>query len=270
MTTSPHSHPDQGHFLECYRGRQSALHHAAYMRMSKVLLALQLCEHAGLSLGDKDILDYGFGAGTFFRYCPKNSRLFGVEMDRANVDAVSGMLKERGYPHVDLQTIQIERWNEHPLLAKQYDVILCSHVLEHLPDPVAFLSTIKASLRPGGAFLGLVPINERKMDSHHVQRVDQSKIDDWASATGLHVHLYLEADPWKYWPQPILASGGLANRLLAQAVSLGLGVPATLLGERWWPRLSRYYAALTRSQPTQAAFILKEEPLFLAQSDPAK
>src|SRR4051812_40275231 len=68
----------QEDFLTCYRGRQSALHHASYMRMAKVLFALSLCEEAEIGLEDRDILDYGFGAGTFYRYCPRSSRLFGV------------------------------------------------------------------------------------------------------------------------------------------------------------------------------------------------
>ena len=75
----------QTDYLTCYRGRQSVLHHASYMRMSKVLLALRLCEEARVKLEDTEILDYGFGAGTFFRYCPPSSRLFGVEIDPENV-----------------------------------------------------------------------------------------------------------------------------------------------------------------------------------------
>ena len=77
--------------------------HAAYMRMSKVLLTLQLCRGAGLALDDRANLDYGFGAGTFFRYCPRGSRLFGVEMDAENVSAVRAMLQARGYSNLDLK-----------------------------------------------------------------------------------------------------------------------------------------------------------------------
>ena len=119
--------------MECYRGRQSWLHHAAYLRMGKVLLTLTLCRRAGVSLADKDILDYGFGAGTFFRYCPPDSRLFGVEIDLLNVEAVRAMLLERGGDGADLRVIEIESWDTHALLDRQYDVILCSHVLEHPP-----------------------------------------------------------------------------------------------------------------------------------------
>lgn len=260
MSATPDTIPDQSDFMECYRGRQSALHHAAYMRTAKVLLALEVCAQAGVSLEDKDIFDYGFGAGTFFRYCPRDSRLFGVEMDGENVAAVEAMLREQGYSVVDFQRIEIERWTEHPLLARKFDVILCSHVLEHLPDPVGFLRRIGDCIGDSGAFLGLVPINERRMDPHHVQIVNREKVEEWARLAGLQVKLYVEADPWLYWVQPVFASNRGLMRPLALALSLGIGLPATLLGPRRWFQLSRVFATLTASRPTQAAFILTRPP----------
>ena len=246
---------DQGTFLECYRGRQSWLHHAAYMRMAKVLLALTLCRRAEISLEGRDILDYGFGAGTFFRYCPPDSRLFGVEIDPQNVGAVREMLQERGCGNADLRTIEIEHWENHALLDRQYDVILCSHVLEHLPDPVTFMKKMRDCLAPSGVFLGLVPLNERIMDPHHVQRLDRAKIHAFNEAAGLRVQTYLEADPWLYWFQPLFArESGMVHKL-AQGVSIALGLPATLLGADAWFAVSKIYAAISRSQPTQAAFL---------------
>ena len=255
MSQPPVIDADQSSFKECYRGRQSWLHHAAYLRMGKVRLALTLCRWAGVSLAGKDILDYGFGAGTFFRYCPPDSRLFGVEIDPLNVEAVRAMLQERGGGGADLRVIEIEGWDTHALLGRQYDVILCSHVLEHLPDPVTFLKKMRDCLAPSGVFLGLVPLNERIMDPHHVQRLDREKIHAFNEAAGLRVQTYLEADPWLYWFQPLFTrESGLVHKV-AQAVSIALGLPATLLGADAWFAVSKVYAAITRSRPTQAAFL---------------
>lgn len=255
VTHAPTSAPDQSGFLECYRGRQGTLHHLAYMRMSKVLLTLELCRRAGLDLAGRDVFDYGFGAGTFFRHFPRDARLFGVEMDAENVAAVRGMLTARGR-EADLQTIDITRWTEHPLLARQYDVILCSHVLEHLPDPANFLNRIAQCLHAGGAFIGLVPINERVMEPRHVQRLDQSKLHAIASAAGLRVAAYLEADPWLYWIQPIWTRESGWRHRLAQGLSFGIGVVASALGPRWWTAAGEIFRPLTASKFTQAAFIL--------------
>jgi 2-polyprenyl-3-methyl-5-hydroxy-6-metoxy-1,4-benzoquinol methylase len=262
MSTTPVAPPDQSDFLECYRGRQSPLHHAAYMRMGKVLFALLLCEEAGISLHGKEIFDYGFGAGTFFRYCPPNCRIFGVEIDALNVRSVQAMLSERGLQSLDLRSIDLENWASHPLLAKKYDVILCSHVLEHLADPVGFLTIMRCCLKPAGVFIGLVPLNERKMDIHHVQLVDRQKIDSWVEQSGFAVRTYREGDPWFYWVQPMLSSEKGLPRMLAQGLSLAIGLPATVLGPKWWARVSRLFGALSGSLPTQAGFVLAQKELL--------
>src|SRR5262245_26799036 len=114
-------------FSHVYRGRQSDLHHMAYLRMSKVLLALHVLELMRFDLASRSIFDYGFGAGTFFRYCPTSARLYGVETDHENVSATRGMLERRGHQNPTLATIEVDRWSVHPLLDRRYDLVLCSH-----------------------------------------------------------------------------------------------------------------------------------------------
>lgn len=254
MPAEPNSTPDQSRFLDCYRGRQGALNHLAYMRMSKVLLTRELCRRAALDLAGKDIFDYGFGAGTFFRHCPRDARLFGVEMDAENVAAVRAMLAARGQ-RADLQTIDIARWTEHPLLARRYDVIVCSHVLEHLPEPAEFLKRMRECLRPGASFIGLVPIHERVMEPRHVQRLDEAKIRAIGEAAGLRQTAYVEADPWLYWVQPIWTCESGWRHRLARVLSFGMGLVASAVGPRLWDAAGRVYRPLTGSQFTQAAFI---------------
>jgi hypothetical protein len=116
-------------FKTCYRGRKGQLFHVAYMRMGKVLLALRALRLACVGLSERALFDYGFGAGTFYRYCPLSTNLSGVEQDPVVCKEVTQMLSSRGHKHIDLQPIEIERWKEHPLLKKQYGVFLCSHVL---------------------------------------------------------------------------------------------------------------------------------------------
>jgi SAM-dependent methyltransferase len=248
-------------FETCYRNRQSTLHHAAYMRMSKVLLARSMCARSGIALDDARIMDYGFGAGTFFRYCAPSCRLAGVETDPENVADVAAMLRGRNYQHLDLQPIEIARWSEHRLIRQQqYDVFLCSHVLEHLPAPAEFLRIAKSALAPSGRFIGLVPINERRPDLHHLQTACRRRVFDWARDSGMRVVDYVETDHFLYWPQPWLIHERGPAHLFGRAVSLSLGLPATLLGPRPWFALSRAFGAATHSKPTQAAFTLEAQP----------
>jgi len=244
-------------FETVYRGRQGTLHHASYLRMSKVLLALRVLRLKGLSLEHSELFDYGFGAGTFYRYCPADARLFGVEQDAVVCQEVTQMLDGRGYRHVDLQPIEIARWKNHPLLQKSYDVFLCSHVLEHLPDAVDFLKTVRPCVKPNGVFIGLVPVNERAENPHHLQKVDRAVVERWGSNAGYEMAYYEENDPFPYWVQPLYTVTSGWKHKLAQAMSLDLGLSATFFGERLWFAWGKIFGKLTFSKATQAAFVLR-------------
>lgn len=225
--------------------------------MGKVLLALRVLRLARVDLAEGNLFDYGFGAGTFYRYCPLSANLSGVEQDPVVCQEVTQMLSSRGHKHIDLQPIEIERWKEHPLLEKQYDIFFCSHVLEHLPNPVDFLKTVRPCMKPDSVFLGLVPINERAENPHHLQKVDRAVVEKWAAGAGYEVAYYEENDPFLYWAQPLYTVTSGWKHKLAQAMSLDLGLSATLFGERLWFAWGRIFERLTFSRPTQAAFLLR-------------
>jgi 2-polyprenyl-3-methyl-5-hydroxy-6-metoxy-1,4-benzoquinol methylase len=228
--------------------------------MCKVLLALRILKRSGLSLDEADIFDYGFGAGTFYRYCPASARLFGVEQDPVVCGEVAQMLASRGHRHVDLRPIEIGCWSDHSLLHRSYDLFLCSHVLEHLTDPVDFLRTVRPCVKPEGVFVGLVPINERAPNPHHLQVVDRSVVERWARESGYGLANYEENDPFLYWAQPLYTKTTGWKHKLAQAMSLDLGLSATLFGERLWFAWGKVFGKLTFSQTTQAAFVLRPKP----------
>lgn len=247
----------QARFETVYRGRQTWLHHASYMRVAKVLIALRALRRAGVAMEGKKIFDYGFGAGTFFRHCPKSCRLFGVEQDPVAVNEAAGMLRRRGFKDVDLREIEIEGWESHPLLGQAYDIFVCSHVLEHLEDPAAFLRFSRRCLAEGGVFLGIVPINERASNPHHVQIADRRRIESWAASSGYKIAYYEENDPFLYWAQPLYTAPSGIKHKLAQAIGLDMGLSATLFGERFWFAWAKVFGPLTLSRPTQAVFLLR-------------
>ena len=245
-------------FQKVYRGRQSWLHHASYLRMSKVLLILDFIRRCKIPLEGIRVLDYGFGAGTLFHYLPKTANLFGVEQDPEVCKEVAARIKKKWYGEVDLDPIELERWTEHRLLKQKYDLIICSHVLEHLPEPEKLLKVLGECLSPTGRIVGLVPIHERAENPHHVQKVNEETVNRWAKGSAVVVEKYMEADPWLYWLQPIYTHDAGAWHIMAQGISLGLGLLARLSGTRGWARLGRIFGVLTGSLPTQAAFILKK------------
>lgn len=55
------------------------------------------------------------------------------------------------------------------IVPRDFDIIVCSHVLEHVDDDLSLLQNLVASLRPGGYLLVNVPINECWPDPRHVR-----------------------------------------------------------------------------------------------------
>jgi trans-aconitate methyltransferase len=60
---------------------------------------------------------------------------------------------QKRYPEVKIYHELFEAFTP----AEQYDVILATHVLEHVDEPVALLKSMKAWLKPGGIIIVIVP-----------------------------------------------------------------------------------------------------------------
>lgn len=94
------------------------------------------------------ILDYGCGSGEYLlKMQPLGYMLTGAEYD----PQVLANLAEFGIEIVDVAKIGENCWLE------RFDHITLSHVLEHVPEPVALLQRLHRALNPGGTLFLEVP-----------------------------------------------------------------------------------------------------------------
>lgn len=126
---------------------------------------------AQLAASDREvrILDFGCGWGTFLLDAPRRQiRLYGYDIETSAVDNLTSTMRfvRRHFEpaHVDASG------NITPC---GFDMIVCSHVLEHLPDADAQLRAFSSALRPGGFLLLNVPINEFVKDPRHARAYDR-------------------------------------------------------------------------------------------------
>lgn len=252
--------PMQDKYLRVYRRRQSWVYHLAYLRLSKVLILLSALEKHGLSLTDKSILDYGFGAGTFLRHCPKEYFLFGVELDCVNVESVRDSHSKRRDAKMLIRARQMKRGGRiMSCYPGQYDLVVCSHVLEHMKERVELLKRLMSCLAPEGCLLGALPINELVPHENHEWAVDRSMIGKCVQAAGAKIVCYWELDHFTYYALPVFHAKSAFGRFMAQGTSLCLGIVATLLGMRLWFMLSTAFGRATRAKPAQAVFLLRSQ-----------
>ena len=93
------------------------------------------------------ILDAGCGTGLNLRHLPVGST--GIDINPRNIE----LLKQR-LPHHNLVEGDVEAL---PFADGSFGSVLCTEVIEHIPDPSAALAEYRRVLQPGGVLIGSVP-----------------------------------------------------------------------------------------------------------------
>lgn len=101
--------------------------------------------------GALDVLDVGSGLGYLKQFCdPCPHRFVGVEFSPGRLERCRALGYEMHALDVDAEPL--------PFAEGSFDVVVCSHVLEHLAHPVAVLQEMRRVTRPGGLLILAVPV----------------------------------------------------------------------------------------------------------------
>jgi ubiquinone/menaquinone biosynthesis C-methylase UbiE len=93
------------------------------------------------------ILDAGCGTGLNLRHLPKGST--GVDINPRNVALVRERLPDHHVVEGDVEAL--------PFPDSSFGTVLCTEVIEHIPDPAGALREFRRVLQPGGMLIGSVP-----------------------------------------------------------------------------------------------------------------
>jgi len=133
--------------MQRYRGRHGRAYHQVKRGIPDAAfewVARSRAAKLAPFVGAQDtVLEYGVGAGWNLAMLPAGRRL-GYDLDAQLAPA----LERHGITFV-------EDLDELP--AGGIDVVICHHVLEHVPDPLVVLGRIRGLLRPGGRLILVVP-----------------------------------------------------------------------------------------------------------------
>jgi SAM-dependent methyltransferase len=163
----------------------------------------------------RSVLDVGCRTGDFLMHWPKDVQRVGVELSSRSAEVA----KSRGLKiHQD--------YLENVRFADPFDIVTCYAVVEHLPDPISFLSRLSALVRSGGALAILVPTREclkrRLVDAlgrrwhmysppQHLSFISRALLDKTLSQAGFDLH------------KRRFTSGGMFNPLVGIPVLEKLG-----------------------------------------------
>jgi SAM-dependent methyltransferase len=97
--------------------------------------------------GAAPFLDAGCGTGLNLRHLPPGST--GIDINPRNVTLVQQRLPEQRIVLGDIEAMPFED--------ASFATVLCTEVLEHVPDTARAIAEIRRVLRPGGVFIGSTP-----------------------------------------------------------------------------------------------------------------
>ncbi len=130
------------------KGPFSALHHINPLRLSWIERMVSL---AGLS-----VLDVGCGGGILSEAMARQgAQVLGIDLSDQVLGVAQlhaweeGLTKDLTYRHVSLEQLATELLRDR-LSTMSFGAITCMEMLEHVPDPVAIVSTCARLLQPGG------------------------------------------------------------------------------------------------------------------------
>jgi ubiquinone/menaquinone biosynthesis C-methylase UbiE len=93
------------------------------------------------------ILDAGCGTGLNLRHLPVGST--GIDINPRNIALLKRRLPNHEVIEADIEAL--------PFADATFGTVLCTEVLEHVPDPAAALREFQRVVRPGGILIGSVP-----------------------------------------------------------------------------------------------------------------
>ncbi len=154
----------------------------------------------GLSTENKRVLDVGFGGGDLLASFPESCALTGVDISSS---AVRRALEDEMFARFRRASFTVvNEENSEDLPNEEFDVILSSHMLEHVPDDDAVLRAIRGRLGRDGVMALFVPIEEPDYISFHRRNYSLQSISEKVRQAGFELlftegSMYVNGHLWK-------------------------------------------------------------------------
>jgi ubiquinone/menaquinone biosynthesis C-methylase UbiE len=118
-----------------------------------------------------DVLDLGCGIGEVADHVETKDRYFGVDINPFCIE----------YLNSKKLWAKLGSAYDIPMDSKSVDVVIFSHVLEHLSDPPKAMNEINRVLRPSGTLIVIVPMRRGYItDSTHRKFYDSARLREIA------------------------------------------------------------------------------------------
>ncbi len=132
-----------------------------------------LVEHNVARRSDWRVLEFGFGHGHLIFWFKPPTRVYGIELSKQAVETAMKWAEKKGYPEFEFKKTDLDRSIYIDFGKEFFDLVICSHTLEHVWDDQALLGEFYRVLKPNGLLLVAVPhdLNHREvLADQHMRR----------------------------------------------------------------------------------------------------
>ncbi len=219
------------------------------IRMVRYWFIYHFLREESLRRGALNVCEIGVDVGQMLGFLKAAVALGGEDIKLASWDAVDAIIREDvlkrvGYNQfyqVDLESPEFALSDD-----KQYDVMILTHVLEHLFNPEALLAKIVPHLKPGGMLVGGFPSTPQFMAKSR-----ENKIRPTARKYG-HVSVF---SPERV--REMAALSGLEVEFLSGAFFMRKK-GFFLENYQWWLRFNLWFGAKFPGWPGETYWILRK------------
>ncbi len=145
-------------------------------------------------LSNLRVLDVGCGVGTLPLYLAKHGALVrGIDISARAIRIAQKAAELSGLDDAaTFEEVELKRG------AKKYDLVVCSEVIEHIPNDVAFMKQLASHLKPGGVLLLTTPSRDNVLhqlsfyeefdkEVGHLRRYTEEEVIQLIEQVGLEV-----------------------------------------------------------------------------------
>jgi len=137
-----------------------------------------------------NFLDYGFGHGSLLLKLPRQVSVYGCDIAEEAVfklEKIAEMLKR------DIKVTTVENFDSFTKGVK-FDLISCSHVLEHVDDDNEMVNEFKKLLTSNGKLIINLPVNEVWIDPKHARTYTSKSASSLLESNGFKILKIIEED----------------------------------------------------------------------------
>lgn len=164
---------------------------------------------------NRKLVDIGIGDGKYLISITKKYKFDSVGLD-ISPEVISLYNKKISNMNIHSKGFLLKPSTKKlPFKSKSVDLIICSHVLEHVPNDKILLKEIFRMLNPGGMVYFNVPINEEKLKiPNHIRKYSSRKFTGLLKKSGFKILQNFESDYYSL----IISSLGIKKNIFSTVI----------------------------------------------------